>query len=145
LDAGIPARTVRAHQTEADMNTITLTRTTRGFTLKQLLGFDALTCLAFGLVLVAASATLTPLLGLPSPLLSWAGIALFPCAGLMLLAARTLSKPLVALVVAGNFAWAAGSVAVALAFETTVFGLVFMLAQALLVAALGVLEMRASR
>jgi hypothetical protein len=62
----------------------------------------------------------------------------------MFLAMRTLAKPLVWLVIIGNFAWALGSIAVAFAFETTAFGLVFVLGQAVLVAVLGVLEMRAA-
>ncbi len=128
------------------MNAMTLTRTnTRGITLKQLLGFDALTCLAFGLLLVMAPAPLANLLGLPAGLLFYAGVALFPCAALMLLAARTLAKPLVWTVILGNFAWALASVIVAFTFETTALGLAFVLGQAALVSGLGILEIRASR
>ena len=127
------------------MNTMTLTPTARGFTLKQLLGFDALTCLAFGLALMAAPKPLAELLGVPATLLFYAGMALLPCAVLMSLASRTLAKPLVWIVVFGNFAWAAASVAVAFMFDTTALGMVFVLAQALLVAALGALEARATR
>ena len=127
------------------MTAMTLTATPRGFTLRQLLGFDAATCLAFGVLLMSVSAPLEGLLGLPASLLFYAGVVLLPCAALMALAARTLAKPLVALVVIGNFAWAVASVVVAFAFDTTTFGLVFVLGQAVLVATLGVLEMRAAR
>jgi hypothetical protein len=126
------------------MNAMTLTQTTRGFTLKQLLGIDALTCAGFGTLLAVASGPLASLLGLPAGLLFYAGLVLFPCAAAMFLAMRTLAKPLVWLVIIGNFAWALGSIAVAFAFETTAFGLVFVLGQAVLVAVLGVLEMRAA-
>jgi hypothetical protein len=127
------------------MNTMTLTPSTRGFSLKQLLAFDAFTCLAFGALLIAASAPLAGLLGLPAGLLFYAGIVLLPCAALMLLAARSLAKPLVWIVVAGNFAWAAASVLVAFAFSTTALGFLLVLAQAFLVALLGALEARATR
>jgi hypothetical protein len=117
----------------------------RGFTLRQLLGADAATCFVFGLLLVVGAAPLAGLLGLPETLLLYAGVALFPCAGLMVLAARTLAKPLVGLVIAGNVAWIAGSVAVALRFEVTGLGIAFITAQAAAVAALVVLEWRASK
>ena len=127
------------------MNTMTMNPATRGFSLKQLLGFDALTCLAFGALLIAMSAPLAALLGLPAALLFYAGVALLPCAAVMWLAARTLAKPLVWVVVIGNFAWAAASVVVAFALPTTSLGLAFVLAQAALVAILGVMEARAAR
>ncbi|MBC8024546.1 MAG: hypothetical protein H7Y89_01015 [Steroidobacteraceae bacterium] len=115
----------------------------RGFTLKQLLVVDALTCFVFGLLLVAAAAPLAALLGLPQSLLFFAGVALVPCAGLMALAAKTLAKALVAIVIAGNTAWVIGSVAVVLMFEVTTLGLGFIVAQAAAVLTLAVLEWRA--
>jgi len=113
------------------------------FKLKPLLIVDALTCLVTGIALVAAAHPLAGLLGLPDPLLFYAGVILFPCAALMLLAARTLAKPLVWMVILGNFAWGLASLAIAFFFEPTAFGHVFVLAQAALVTALGVLEWRA--
>jgi hypothetical protein len=127
------------------MNTMTMTQTTRGFTLRQLLGFDAVTCFAFGVLLLALSAPLAGLLGLPETLLFYAGVVLFPCAALMVLAARTLTRPLVWTVIIGNFAWSLASVVVAFAFDTTPFGLAFLVGQAALVAVLGVMEMRAAK
>jgi hypothetical protein len=126
------------------MNATTLAN--RGpFTLKQLLVVDALTCLVTGLAFVLASAPLAGYLGLPATLLFYAGVVLFPCAGLMLLASRSLAKPLVWLVIVGNFAWAAASVVVAFMLEPTTLGFVFTLAQAAVVALLGYLEARATR
>lgn len=125
------------------MNAMNLAAAPARFTLKQLLVVDAVTCLVTGVVLTAASASLAALLGLPQSLLFHAGVALFPCAALMTAAARTLAKPLVWFVIFGNFAWAAASVVVAFALEPTAFGMVFVLAQAAVVAALGVMEWRA--
>ena len=116
---------------------------TRGFTLRQWLIVDALTCVATGLVLVVAASPLDTLLGLPTGLLNYAGIVLFPCGALMLWASRTLSPPLVWIVIAGNFAWAVASLAVAFALSPTGIGLAVILAQAAAVAALGWLELRA--
>ena len=125
------------------MNTATLT--TRAFGLRQLLVVDALTCLVTGALLTSAAGFLAGLLGLPEVLLSVAGLALFPCAALMFIAARALSKPLVWLVILGNFAWALASVVVAFALDPTAVGLVFTLAQAAVVALLGILEWRGLR
>ena len=122
-------------------NTATLTH--RGLTLKQLLVFDALTCLVTGLLLVTAALPLATLLGLPQNLLFYAGVVLFPCAALMAVAARTGARALVWLVILGNFAWALASVAVAWMFEPTTVGMTFILAQAALVAGLGWMELRA--
>ena len=125
------------------MNAMNLAAAPARFNLKQLLVVDALTCLVTGILLVAAAAPLAGLLGLPQNLLFSAGVVLFPCAGLMVMAARSLSAPLVWLVILGNIGWAVASVVVAFAFEPTAFGLVFVLAQAAVVAALGVMEWRA--
>lgn len=126
-------------------NALHLTRSLTGITLRRWLLIDAFTCLVAGLAFVLATSTLAALLGLPSALLSYAGLALFPCAVLMVLTARTLAKPLVWTVVAGNFAWAIGSIVVAFALEPTAIGFAFIVAQALVVAALGWLEGRAAR
>lgn len=123
------------------MNTAALA--TRGFGIKQLLVVDALTCVVTGALLVSAAGFLTTLLGLPEALLRYAGLVLFPCAALMFVASRTLNRFLVWTVIIGNFAWVAASLVVALAFDPTALGIAFILAQALVVALLGVLEWRA--
>jgi hypothetical protein len=117
----------------------------RGFTLRQILGADAATCFAFGLLLVAGAGLLAPLLGLPQTLLFYAGVVLFPCAVLMIVAARSLARPLVWLVVAGNAAWVVASIAVLVSFDVTSLGAAFVLAQAAAVALLTGLEGRAAR
>ena len=116
---------------------------TARFTLKQILNFDAATCIAFGLLLVVAAAPLSGFLGLPQSLLFYAGVVLFPSAALMLIAARKLSAPLVGLVIAGNAAWVVASVIVAFALEPTGFGVAFVLAQAAAVLVLLILEWKA--
>jgi hypothetical protein len=118
-------------------------QTARGFTLKPLLVADALTCFVFGALLVAAAAPLATLLGLPESLLFYAGVVLFPSAALMALAAKTLAKPLVAVVIAGNAAWVVASVGVLMMLDVTALGLVFIVAQAVVVSILAVLEWRA--
>jgi hypothetical protein len=115
----------------------------RKFTLRQLLGADAATCFAFGLLLVAGAGPLAPLLGLPETLLFYAGVVLFPCAALMVVAARSLARPLVWLVVAGNAGWVVASVALLGFFDVTALGAAFVLVQAAAVAALTALEWRA--
>jgi hypothetical protein len=115
----------------------------RGITLRQLLVVDALTCLIFGLLLIGAAERLAALVGLPQSLLFYAGIVLIPCAALMALAAKTLAKPLVVVVIAGNVAWVVASVAVVWMFEMSALGLAFAVAQAAAVLVLAVLEWRA--
>jgi hypothetical protein len=106
--------------------------------LRRTLALDAATCVAMGALLVAFQAPLAGLLGLPAGLLFYAGLALFPCAALMLAAHR--SRALAWLVVAGNAAWVAASVAVLLVASPTALGYAFVIAQALAVAVLAWLE-----
>ncbi len=106
--------------------------------LRRTLAVDAATCAAMGVLLIGFQAPLAALLGLPDALLFYAGVALLPCAALMLAAHR--SRALAWLVVAGNAAWIAGSVAVLLAASPTALGYAFVIAQALAVAVLAELE-----
>ena len=106
--------------------------------LRRTLALDAATCVAMGALLVALQAPLAGLLGLPAALLFYAGLALFPCAALMLVAHR--SRALAWLVVAGNAAWIAGSVFVLLLASPTAPGYAFVIAQALAVAVLAAFE-----
>jgi hypothetical protein len=119
-------------------------RSTR-FPLRHILTADALTCVAFGVLLVAAAAPLAVLLGLPESLLFIAGLVLLPCAALMALAAKTLHRALVGLVIGGNVAWVVASLAVLALTRPTGFGYAFVLAQAAAVATLAALEWRAAR
>lgn len=127
------------------MTSMTLATPARGPALKTLLGFDALTCGPFAVLLAVAAAPLAGLFGLPEALLFYAGLVLLPCTALMFIAMRTLKTPLVWTVILGNFAWVAASLWVAFALEPSALGMVFVLAQAAFVAVLGILEMRAAR
>ena len=123
--------------------TLMHTNAGRGFTLRQILNIDAATCLAFGVLLAFAAQPLAALLGLPQALLFYAGVVLFPSAALMLFAARKLAAPLVWTVIAGNVAWVVASIVVLFAFEPTMLGALFVVAQAAAVLVLLILEWRA--
>ncbi|MFZ5567884.1 MAG: hypothetical protein ACOY95_12890 [Pseudomonadota bacterium] len=103
---------------------------------------DAASGIAMGLPLVAFAEPLAALLGLPTQLLLACGLALFPFAALMLLAARSARPPaaLVWLVIGGNVAWVLGSVWLWFALPLTPLGQVFLVAQALAVVLLTELE-----
>jgi hypothetical protein len=109
-------------------------------TLRRVLAFDAFTCVAMGIALVTLANLVAGLTGLPEPLLTWAGVILFPSAGAMVLAAARPSRPLVLLVVAGNVLWIAASVAVLAIASPTPVGGAFVIAQAGAVAVLAWLE-----
>jgi len=115
--------------------------------LRAVLAIDAGTCLAMGLLLVAAAAPLAGLLGLPEPLLFWAGMLLFPCAALMAGTAAMRPPPaaLAWLVIAGNAAWVLASVGVLLVTAPNFLGTAFVLAQAAVVLVLLVVERRGLR
>jgi len=102
--------------------------------------FDAATCLAMGLALVLLSAPLATLFGLSPGLLFWAGVILFPSALLMAVAAWRPQRLWTLLVVIGNLAWIAASIAVLLLAAPTAIGGAFLIAQSAAVAVLAWLE-----
>jgi len=112
--------------------------------LRAVLLADALTCLAMGLVLTLAATQLASLTGIPPALLLFAGAALLPVASFMaFVALRALGAGwAVRLVIAGNVAWIAASVALLVGgwIGPNVYGQAFISAQALVVAILTVLE-----
>ena len=114
-------------------------------TLRRLLAVDAATGLAMGVLLVAASAPLATLLGLPATLLFGAGVVLFPSAALMALAARSLRPLLVSVVVVGNAAWVLASLGVLVLLAPNALGIAFVLMQAAVVTGLTLLERRAAQ
>ena len=120
--------------------------TSSSLSLRTLLAIDAATCALMGTALLAAPQALGEALGLPTALVGWAGVLLFPCALLMLVAALPRATPpaLAWLVVIGNGAWVLASLAVAtVVFTPTVLGVAFVLAQAIAVAVIAALEYRA--
>ena len=102
--------------------------------LRSILAFDAVTCIIMGLLLSMWPVPLSALLGLPAAFLLGAGLLLFPCAALMLLASARPHPLLVGLVVLGNVAWAAASVLVVVLMGPAALGTVFVLGQAVAVA-----------
>ena len=109
-------------------------------TLRNVLRFDALTCAALGVGLVAGRDMLSAWLGLSPGLLLAAGVILFPSALAMVIAAASGSKALVWLVVAGNLAWIVASFVVVALAPLTAVGNAVVIAQALAVAVLAWLE-----
>lgn len=106
--------------------------------LSRTLMFDAGTCVVGGLVLLAASGWLSPLLGLPTSLLMPAGVVLLVFATVILAAASqpARSRGLVWAVIVGNLLWIDASLLVAFRwYEPTQLGVIVIVAQA--VAALG--------
>lgn len=110
--------------------------------LRGVLAFDAATSVLMGLLLTMWPMPLSALLGLPAALLLGAGLLLFPCAALMLLASARPHPLLVGLVVFGNVAWAVASVLVVALMGPVVLGAVFVLGQAVVVAVLAWVEWR---
>ncbi len=114
---------------------------------RKILALDALTCAACGALMTLASNSVASLAGLPQPLVFWAGASLFPVAALFGWMSRSsrLGPALVGVAVVGNFAWAAGSLAVLALTEPTPVGVALVLAQALAVVVLALLEARGLR
>lgn len=114
-------------------------------TLKTILLVDAAATAASAALLAAGSSILAGLTGYPAPFLMWAGIALVPFVAFVVMAARTSELPKAAIyaIIAINLAWVAGSLFVAWgpAFAPTLFGKVFVTAQAVAVALFAELQM----
>lgn len=111
---------------------------------RPILAMDALTCLAAGLLMLLGAGILSPLLGLPTMLLTVAGAALLPIAALFGWMSRqpVLPQPLLMLAVGGNFAWVAASLAVLFICAPSLLGVIFVVGQATAVAVLAMLETR---
>ena len=112
--------------------------------LRNVLRADALVSGAAGLLMAAGAPWLAPFLGLPSGLLFWAGVALFPFVALLLgVAARGEVKRLMLVDIIGiNALWVAASFGVLFsgAVAPNVLGYAFVIAQALAVAVLAELQ-----
>ncbi len=113
--------------------------------IRPILRLDAAVGLVAGLAMAGGAGLLAGPLGLPQPLLLWAGLALFPCATLMLLAAARRSAALAWVVVIGNWVWAAASLGVVALASPTPLGAAFILIQAAVVAGFAWAEGRALR
>jgi hypothetical protein len=115
---------------------------------RPLLWFDAATCLALGLLLAVAGGSIAPLLGLPIMLLNECAILLCAFAAAVGFIA-TRSDPVAGtkVIAAANAGWVAASFALLAGpwVEPTAFGTAFVAAQALAVAGIAILELRAAR
>lgn len=105
---------------------------------------DAVISGATGLLMLAGAGVLTSWLGVPAPLMRYAGLILLPFAAMVLYLARAplVSRAGVRLVIALNLAWVAASILVLIAgwIEPTTLGLAFVIFQAVVVAGFAELQ-----
>jgi hypothetical protein len=117
--------------------------------LRALLAVDAVTCAVMGAALALGAGPIAGLTEIPAPFLLYAGLALLPIAGFMAVSAMRSVVPGGAawLVIAGNVAWIAASIAILLFgwVSPNMLGTGLILAQAVAVAALVALEHGALR
>lgn len=115
--------------------------------LRNVLIADAVTGVGAGIVLVAGADFASALLGLPSPLLFWSGVAMIPfVAGLVMILRANVTAG-VPWIIGANFAWVAASLYVAFgpSFAPTLLGQVFVCAQAAVVFILAELQVMGLR
>jgi hypothetical protein len=126
-----------------------MTALSSSFTLRRILGFDALTCLAMGLLCLAGAAWLEGQLAIPAGILRGSGLLMLGCAAFIgWLASRTSPpRPLVWLVIAGNVLWALESLIALMSgwLQPNAAGTAFVIGQALAVLAIAELEYIALR
>ena len=112
--------------------------------LRRVLGLDALSCAALGLLLASFASSLAPLFGLPEGLLRAAGLLLLPLALFIGWLSSRAAPPraLVWVVIVGNLGWTAESFAILGQFGHSVSGVgtAFVATQALAVLVLACLE-----
>jgi hypothetical protein len=112
--------------------------------LRYILFADAATCFACGLLLTTGGAILQSVLGLPFDLMLYAGVSLFPFAAFLVYAAtrKSISKTAVWLIVGLNLLWTIDSFLLLITgyVSPTMFGYIFVIFQAIGVAAFAALE-----
>ena len=110
--------------------------------LRRVLALDALSCLVMGLLMGVGAGALAPLLGLPEPLVRYAGLALLPIAAFIgWLASRpNPARALVWMVIVANVGWTAESFLILGQVGATALGTAFVSAQALAVLGFAALE-----
>jgi len=112
--------------------------------LRTVLIVDAATCVASGLLMTLGATFLSGLTAIPSGLLLYAGLSLFPIAAFMAVTATrpVLFRPAVWLIIAGNALWVVASVLIMLDGFVAPNGLgyAFIIAQAVAVGVLAELE-----
>lgn len=117
--------------------------------LRAVLKLDAGICAGFGLLCVAGAGVIADLTALPRDLLLYAGLALFPIAAFMFLVARQThpARALVWAILLGNEGWILGSIAILIlgVVQPNAFGIAFVVAQAVAVIPLVLLEYQGLR
>lgn len=111
--------------------------------LKRVLLLDAATCLGTGTMLAAGADLLSPLFGLDTGFVRWAGLALLPIGLFMAWVGTRQAAPVlfVYAIIAGNLLWTVESfLLIGNAPQISVVGTAFVAAQAIAVAGLAVLE-----
>lgn len=108
---------------------------------------DAVTCGVMGVLLVLIAAPVAAITAVPATLLIYAGALLTPIALYMVVVARigTGNTGAVWLVIMGNVGWVAASLGLFAFISPNAIGVIFILAQALVVAVLAWLEYAAWR
>jgi hypothetical protein len=105
--------------------------------LRNALVLDAVASALVGLPMAAAAHPLGEALGLPAPLLFWAGVLCLPYAALLAMFSReaTVGVSVIRAVVIGNAFWVLGCLALAFAgwVLPTTLGVAFLIAQAVFV------------
>ena len=126
-----------------------MTHTQSASFVRRLLLTDSLISGATGALMAGAAPILESWLGLPAPLLRFAGVALLPFAALVgWLALQTSpARAGVQAIVAANFAWVAASILLLVAggLNPTALGIAFVIFQAVVVGFLGELQYVALR
>lgn len=117
--------------------------------LRNVLLADAAVGAAAAVLTIAGANLLSPLLGLPRPLIFWAGVALLPVVLFLVVMARrpTLPRSWLQEIVLINTAWVIASLGI-LAFgivAPNLFGVAFVVAQAMAVALFAALQFTALR
>lgn len=111
---------------------------------RRLLFTDAIVSGATGALMAIAAPILESWLGLPAPLLRFAGIALLPFAAVVGWLALQISpaRTGVQAIIAANFAWVAASILLLVAggVQPTTLGIAFVIFQAAVVGVLGELQ-----
>lgn len=112
--------------------------------LRTVLGIDAATCVATGLLMTAGAGTLAAMTLIPSGVLVSAGASLFPVAAFIAFVAmrQPMWWPGLWLIILGNAAWVAGSAVLLLGggISPNALGTAFIVVQATAVALLAMLE-----
>ncbi|MFT3724470.1 MAG: hypothetical protein QM773_12865 [Hyphomonadaceae bacterium] len=110
---------------------------------------DAVISSAAGVAMIGGADVTHELLGLPSALIFWSGLALVPFIATLAMIIRTGAAPngLIVAIIAINFTWVAASLFVAFgpAFAPTIIGKVFVCAQAAAVLVLAELQIMGLR